>query len=100
MADYAALDDGKFDVYVVRPGAFWQLLLAVTHLRFGFTKPNLLKRDTATRVSLRTRRPRPINVDGELDGVTPARFELRPAVLKVILPPTLTNDHRGLTKLR
>jgi diacylglycerol kinase family enzyme len=100
VADYAALDDGKFDVYVVRPGAFWQLLLAATHLRLGFTKPNLLKRGTATRVNLRTTRPRPINVDGELHGATPARFDLTPTALTVILPPTLPTDHRGLTKLR
>ncbi len=100
VADQAALDDGKFDLYFVRPGAAWQLLAAATHLRFGFAKPDLLKRGCATRVTLRTATPRPINVDGELDAATPATFELIPAALTVIVPRTLAADHRGLEKLR
>jgi YegS/Rv2252/BmrU family lipid kinase len=99
VSDQAALDDGKFDLYLVRPGAAWQLFAAVTHLRFGFAKPDLLKRDRATRITLRTATPRPINVDGELNAATPATFELIPAALTVIVPPTLPADHRGLAKL-
>ena len=34
------------------------------HLKFGLAKPEVLKRLTATSVTLRTNRPRPINVDG------------------------------------
>jgi YegS/Rv2252/BmrU family lipid kinase len=100
VSDQAALDDGKFDLYLVRPGAAWQLLAAATHLRFGFAKPDLLKRGSATRVTLRTATPRPINVDGELDAATPATFELRPAALTGIVPRSLPTDHCGLAKLR
>ena len=100
VSDQAALDDGKFDLYLVRPGAAWQLLAAATHLRFGFAKPDLLKRGSATRVTLRTATPRPINVDGELDAATPATFELMPAALTVIVPRSLPTDHCGLAKLR
>ena len=99
VSDHAALDDGKFDLYLVCPGAAWQLLAAATHLRFGFAKPDLLKRGSATRVTLRTATPRPINIDGELDAATPATFELVPAALTVIVPRSLPADHRGLTKL-
>ena len=74
VSDHAALDDGKFDLYLVCPGAVWQLLAAATHLKFGFAKPDLLKRGRATQVTLRTATPRPINVDGELDATTPATF--------------------------
>jgi len=100
VSEHAAIDDGTFDLYLVRPGAVWQLLAAATHLRFGFAQPDLLKRGTATRVILRTAMPRPINVDGELDGATPATFELLPGALTVIVPRALTADHRGLSKLR
>ena len=86
VADRAAIDDGKFDLYLVRPGAVWQLLACVTHLRFGFAKPDLLERGTARRVTLRTATPKSINVDGELDGTTPATFELLPDALTVIVP--------------
>jgi diacylglycerol kinase (ATP) len=99
VADHAAIDDGKFDLYLVRPGAAWQLLACASHLRFGFAQPDLLKRGTATRVTLRTAMPRPINVDGELDAATPATFELIPGALTVIVPRTLPADHRGLAKL-
>ena len=39
VAEHAAIDDGTFDLYLVRPGAVWQLLACATHLRFGFAKP-------------------------------------------------------------
>ena len=100
VSDHAAIDDGKFDLYLVRPGAVWQLLACVTHLRFGFAQPDLLKRGTATRVALRTATPRPINVDGELDAATPATFDLLPDALSVMVPRQLPADHRGLSKLR
>ena len=90
VADHAAIDDGTFDLYLVRPGAVWQLLACATHLRFGFAKPDLLKRGTASARDLaHGRRHRPINVDGELDGATPATFELLPGALTVIVPRAL-----------
>ena len=100
VSEHAAIDDGTFDLYLVRPGAVWQLLACATHLKFGFAKPDLLKRGTAARVSLRTTTPRRINVDGELDAATPATFELLPGALTVIVPRALAADHRGLSKLR
>ena len=36
VSEHAALDEGRFDLYLVRPGAAWQLLAAATHLRFGW----------------------------------------------------------------
>ena len=96
VSDDATIDDGKFDLYLVCPGAVWQLLAAATHLKFGFAKPDLVKRGSATQVTLRTATPRPINVDGELDATTPATFELIPAALTVIVPRTLPAGHRGL----
>ena len=99
VADHAAIDDGTFDLYLVRPGAVWQLLACATHLRFGFAQPDLLQRGTATHVALRTTSPRLINVDGELDAATPATFELLPDALTVVVPRVLPADHRGLAKL-
>jgi diacylglycerol kinase (ATP) len=100
VADRAAIDDGKFDLYLVRPGALWQLLACITHLKFGFAQPDLLTRRSATRVVLRTTKPRPLNIDGELDGATPATFELLPGALTVIVPRALPDDHPGLVKPR
>ena len=35
VAEDAAIDDGKLDLYVVYPGTFWQLFACPTYLRFG-----------------------------------------------------------------
>ena len=49
VSDPAGVDDGKFDLYLVCPGAAWQLLAAATYLKFGFAKPDPLKRGSAQR---------------------------------------------------
>ena len=86
VSEVAAIDDGKLDLYLVAPGTAWQLFSCLTHLKFGLPKPDLLKQARAERVVLKTTKPRPINVDGELDGETPAEFEMKPRALTVIVP--------------
>lgn len=99
VADHAAIDDGKLDLYVVSPGPFWELVACITHLKFGFSAPALLQRNCATRVSITTSKPRPVNADGEIKTQTPAAFTLRRDGLTVIVPTTLPADHRGLAGL-
>ena len=99
VADDAAIDDGKLDIYFIRPGRFWQMVASAAHLKFGLSKPDVLKRLTATSVALRTIRPRPINVDGELVTQTPAEFEVKPKSLIVMVPRTLPLNHRGFANL-
>ena len=96
VAEHAAVDDGKLNLYVVLPGTFWQLLACVTHLKFGLPKPDILRRRTARHVSLRTWRPRPVNADGEIVTKTPAEFTLLPKGLMVMVPDKLSADRRGL----
>jgi len=100
VAEDAAIDDGKFNLYLVYPGRFWQLIGSLAHLKFGWPKPDVLERLTAMSVTLRTNRPRAINADGVRTTETPARFELRPNSLKVIVPRTLPLNHRGLSHER
>ena len=47
-----------------------------------------------TALELRTRRPRPVNTDGELTTHTPAVFRLRPAALRVYAPPQWGRSRR------
>lgn len=96
VAEDAAIDDGKLDIYFIRPGRVWQMIASAAHLKFGLAKPEVLKRLTATSVALRTTRPRPINVDGELITQTPAEFGVNPKSLIVMVPQTLPLNHRGL----
>ncbi|HEU4475373.1 MAG TPA: lipid kinase [Methyloceanibacter sp.] len=99
VAEDAAIDDGKLHLYAVYPGTFWQLVACLTHLRFGMMKPTLLDRHTATRVVLRTRRPRAVDTDGRHTTETPATFTLLPRSLTVIVPQALPEAHRGLSAI-
>ena len=98
VAEHAAIDDSKLDLYLVYPGRFWQLFASIMHLKFRMTKPEVLKRLSAVTVALRTDRPRSVDVDGELATETPARFGLRPKALTVMVPRTLPPNHRGLSR--
>jgi YegS/Rv2252/BmrU family lipid kinase len=97
VAEDAAIDDGKLDLYVVYPVTFWQLVTCLTHLRFGLMrKPSVLDRGAAARVKLMTARPRDVDADGRLATTTPAEFTLRHKALKVIVPRKRPKNHRGL----
>jgi YegS/Rv2252/BmrU family lipid kinase len=99
VAEDAAIDDGKLDIYIVYPGTFWQLFACLTHLRFGLMKkPAVLGRGAATRVKLTTARPREVDADGRFATATPAEFMLRHNALKVIVPRKRAKDHRGLVQ--
>ena len=99
VAEDAAIDDGKLDLYVVHPGTFWQLFACLTHLRFGLMKkPKVLDRHTAVKVKLTTPRPRAVDADGRLATKTPAEFTLKHKALKVVVPRKQPKNHRGLVR--
>jgi diacylglycerol kinase (ATP) len=96
VAEHAAIDDGKLDLYLVTPGPFWELVACITHLKFGFAKPTLLQRSCAEHVTIATRSPKPINADGETRSQTPAELSVMRQGLTVIVPHALPAGHRGL----
>ena len=100
MAEHAAIDDGRLNLYVILPGTVWQLLTCVMHLKFGLPKPDVLHRQSASHVSLRTSRPRLVNADGEIVTKTPAEFTLLPERLTVMVPQSLPANHRSLVGSR
>ena len=83
----AQVDDGWLRVYYVDPVGVWGWMRLLPILRLGRQRwePNtdLLR---ARSVAIETRRAKPINVDGELIGQTPARFSILPRALEVIAP--------------
>jgi diacylglycerol kinase (ATP) len=99
VAEDAAIDDGKLNIYLVYPGRFWQLVASLVHLKFGVKKPGVLKQFSAITVSMRTDQPRSVDADGELVTSTPATFGLLRAALKVMVPRTPPSD-QGLPLIR
>ena len=98
VAEHAAIDDGRLDVYLVYPGRFWQLLASLLHLKFGLRKPDVLQHLSATEVHLSTDRPRSVDADGELATETPATFRVSREALTVMIPRTLPREVLGLSQ--
>ena len=87
VAEDARPDDGVLDVYSLEVTHWWRLVALLPWLRRG-TQGNWrdVRAFRTTALELRTRRPRPVNTDGELTTHTPAVFRLRPAALRVFAP--------------
>jgi diacylglycerol kinase (ATP) len=87
VSEDAAIDDGWLDVYCLKPGSFWRLLTLFPALRFGRLRPSeTIHAMRGREVDVITRRPMPVNTDGELTVRTPAEFRVVPRALEVFVP--------------
>jgi diacylglycerol kinase (ATP) len=89
----AEIDDSHLDLYSLEIGRVWKLLAMAYDFRkgrHGLWQEVRASRDTA--FEIRTRRPRPINADGELVTFTPARFNVLPRAVTVFVPETPSQD--------
>jgi len=87
IADDAAIDDQRLDLYSLEVAHWWQVVPLLPALRSGSLKPwphVLTLRGPAFEVI--TRRPRSINTDGELTTRTPAEFRVIPRAVSVFVP--------------
>jgi YegS/Rv2252/BmrU family lipid kinase len=87
VEESATIDDGHLDLYSLEVDRVWKLLLMAKAFREG--RHGLWEEVRATKgehFEIRTRRPRPINTDGELVTFTPARFHLLPKAITVFAP--------------
>jgi len=83
----AEIDDSHLDLYSLELGQVWKLLAMAYDFRRG--RHGLWREVRATRgmsFEIRTRRPQPINADGELVTFTPARFSVLPKAVTVFVP--------------
>jgi YegS/Rv2252/BmrU family lipid kinase len=87
VADHAAPDDGKLDVYSLEVDHWWRLLVLLPALRRGTHRHWKDVRAFPTQsCAVATRRPMPVNTDGELTTMTPAMFRLLPGCISVFAP--------------
>ncbi|MCK6441180.1 lipid kinase [Elstera cyanobacteriorum] len=83
----AEINDGQLDLYSLEFKAVWKLLTIAGSFptgRHGLSPEVRTLRGRQFKIA--TRRPRPINMDGELLGATPAIFTVHPAALRMIVP--------------
>ena len=85
--EHARIDDGRFDVLLIRARPVWQYALHAVSLKtgvYGRDSPMIVGR--ARRLEVRTRRPKTIATDGENRTRTPAAFRMLPGALEVFAP--------------
>ena len=78
----ASIDDHQLHLYSLEMAAVWKLLVIAPSFRAGRHGAwKEVRVQDATRFEIRTRRPMPVNADGEIITTTPAIVSLRPAAL-------------------
>lgn len=88
IEETAAIDDGALDLYSLEMRNIWKSALMARAFRHG-THGAWKEVRTARCVEfdIETRRPMPINTDGEIVTATPAHFKVLPAAVTVFTPP-------------
>jgi diacylglycerol kinase (ATP) len=87
VEETASVDDGKLDFYSLEIRHWWRLLALLPALRRGTHGRASDVRAFHTReIRVSTRKPRPVNTDGELTTHTPAHFKVFPKILRVLAP--------------
>jgi YegS/Rv2252/BmrU family lipid kinase len=85
----AAIDDQHLDLYSLELERAWKLALMARSFRYGQHGAwEEVRAVRAKEFDIRTRKPRPINADGEIVTRTPAHFSIRPAAVTVFAPKT------------
>ncbi|MFC3693442.1 lipid kinase [Chenggangzhangella methanolivorans] len=83
----AVVDDGLLDLYSLEFARAWKLVLMLKAMRFGQHRAlKEIRNMRGAAFEVRTRRPRPVNADGEIVTETPARFAILPQALEVFVP--------------
>jgi YegS/Rv2252/BmrU family lipid kinase len=83
----AAIDDQHLDLYSLEVSRAWKLALMARSFRYGEHGAwREVRAIRAKEFTVTTRRPRPVNCDGEIVTRTPARFTIKPAAVTVFAP--------------
>ena len=89
----AEIDDGHLDLYSLELNTVWKLAGMLRSFRTG-THGAWKEVRTARCVEfdIETKRPMPVNTDGEIVTSTPAKFLVHPGAITVLAPPPLGID--------
>jgi YegS/Rv2252/BmrU family lipid kinase len=89
VAHDATIDDQRLDLYSLEIEHWWQIILLLPALRRGrHIHWQNVRALQGQEIEVHTRKPRPINTDGEITTYTPALFRVIPQAISVLVPPT------------
>jgi YegS/Rv2252/BmrU family lipid kinase len=87
VAEDAAIDDARLDLYSLEVRHWWELLKLAPSLKRGtHGKRSEVEALRAKSFVIRTRERLPIDLDGELGTETPGHFRVVPRALEVLVP--------------
>lgn len=87
VADDAAITDGRLDLYSLEIKHWWQWMKLLPALYRGDQHMlPFVHTQQGQEFFVFTRKPRPINTDGEITTTTPAHFRVIPKALSVLVP--------------
>ncbi|HCF27577.1 MAG TPA: lipid kinase [Cyanobacteria bacterium UBA11049] len=87
VAHDATIDDRRLDLYSLELKHWWQIIALLPAMRGG--RHSALRGVRALHgqeIQVYTKKPRPINTDGEITTHTPANFRVIPQALAVLVP--------------
>ncbi|MBN3880015.1 MULTISPECIES: lipid kinase [unclassified Nostoc] len=88
VADDATIDDQRLDLYSLEIEHWWQVILLLPAMRQGrHIHWQSVRSLQGQEIEVHTRKPRPINTDGEITTYTPAHFRVIPKAIAVFVPP-------------
>jgi diacylglycerol kinase (ATP) len=86
----ASIEDGTLDLYSLEIDNVWKLALMLRAFRSGTHGAwEEVRTARCVEFDIRTRKPRPVNLDGDIVTQTPAHFRIRPGAITVFAPPAL-----------
>jgi diacylglycerol kinase (ATP) len=92
----ATIDDQRLDLYSLEIEHWWQIVLLLPAMRQGrHIHWRGVRALQGQEIEVHTRKPRPINTDGEITTYTPAHFRVIPKAVAVLVPPEETNIVNG-----
>jgi len=87
VGDTARLDEGVLHVSALRPTPLWRLFLQAPLIALGRHRsaPDAVAFESC-QVSVETSHAKQVSADGEILAETPARFEVIPGALRIVVP--------------
>lgn len=83
----AEIDDGKLMLYSLEPGSLWKVALLAPLFRRGeHVRWDEVRTATGAAMTIRTDRPMPVNLDGDLATETPLTLAVLPKAVEVFAP--------------
>jgi diacylglycerol kinase family enzyme len=87
VANDAAINDQRLDLYSLEYQQWWQIILLLPAIWRGRQADwSGVRTLEGKEFEILTRKPQPINADGEIVTYTPAKFRLIPKAITVFVP--------------